>query len=260
MNMEVTMRQAGREDAEQMLQLYNSFTRRFVGSASRTIKNFRRILRSKDNINWVALDKQDQVIGYVYARFDRVGRRGEFREIVVDPEYDFEMVAGLLVEKVNAAFTEKKACMIVAGSMRNPVYEKLFPGLGFFELESMDVFMYAILNVRKFFDDLSPVLLNRLGRLEAWSGLVQVECEGHSLFLEKTGRSVRRVVWTNEAVDFKVMVSRELLTRLVFGVADSVESRKTGLLTVDSAGGVEQVDGLLRMLFPKRQFLIMDYW
>jgi len=258
--METTVRQARREDAEQMLKVYNSFTKQFVGSASRTIKPFRSMLRKKDNINWVALDNQNRIIGYVHARIDKRINRGEFREIVVDPERDFEQVATPLVERVNAAFMEKKVSAIVAGSVRSPAYEKLFPALGFFESESMDVFMYAILNVQKFLNELSQVFVNRLKQLENWNGLAQIECEEHSLFLQKTDEKVQPIVWTNQSVNFKIALNRELLTRLVFGLADPIESQRTGQLKVETTGSSDRTNQLLRALFPKRQFLIMDQW
>jgi hypothetical protein len=243
-----------------MLELYNRFTQPFVGSAQRTLKNFSRMLQRKDNIIYVALDGQSQIIGYVYARFEKRRRVGEFREVVVDHAYDFEQVSKPLVKKVNEAFLDKKASMIIAGTTRNLAYEKLFPALGFFGSESVDVFMYAILNVPKFLDELSPVLANRLERVRGWNGVTQIECEGHSMFLEKTSKGVKRIVWTNERVDFKLTLTREILTKLVLGVADAIEAQDAKLLTVESASGSEKTNRLVRVLFPKKQFLIMDYW
>jgi len=258
--METMVRQARREDADQMLKVYNSFTKQFVGSASRTIKPFRSMLRKKENINWLALDSQNRIIGYVHARIDKRINRGEFREIVVDPENDFEQVAKPLVERVNTAFIEKKVSAIVASSVRNPAYEKLFPALGFFESESLDVFMYAILNVQKFLNELSQVFVNRLKQLENWNGLAQIECEGHSLFLQKTSEKVQPIVWTNQPVNFKITLARELLTKLVFGLADPTESQQTGRLNVKTTESSDRTNQLLKALFPKRQFLIMDHW
>ena len=159
--MEITVRHARKEDIEQMLQVYNSFTQQFVGSASRTPRHFRRMLQRKDNINFVALDKQNRIIGYVQARYEKRLNRGEFREIVVDQKQDFEQIAEQLAKKINAFFMEKRVSEIVAGSVQNPAYQKLFPKLGFFETESMGVFMFAILNVRKFLNELSPDFVNR---------------------------------------------------------------------------------------------------
>jgi len=259
--MEITVRQARKEDAEQMLQVYGNFTKQFVGSASRTIKPFQRMLRKKENINWVALDNRNRIIGYVHARVvEKRFNRGELEEIVIEPQHDFEQVAKPLVEKVNSAFMDKKVSAIVAGSIRNPAYEKLFPTLGFFESESMSVFMYAILNVQKFLNQLSEVFVNRLRRLENWNGLAHIECEGHSLFLQKTSENVQSLVWTNQPINLKITLTRELLTKLVFGTADPVESHRTGQLKVETTESSEKTNQLLKTLFPKRQFLIMDHW
>jgi len=258
--MEVAVRQAKREDAQQMLQVYNNFTKQFVGPASRTIKNFKTMLRRRDRINWVALDNQNRIIGYAHARLDKRLNRGDFGEMVIDSKHDLEQVARPLVEKVNSVLTEKKVSVIVASSVRNPVFEKLFPRLGFFESESNDLFMYAILNVQKFLDGISAVFVNRLKQLGNWNGSVQIECEGHSVFLQKTGEDVQSIVWANQPVDFKITPTRELFIKLVFGLVDPADARKIGQLKVETGESQEKINRLLMVLFPKRQFLIMDHW
>jgi N-acetylglutamate synthase-like GNAT family acetyltransferase len=260
LDMGLTIRHAKSEDAQAMLQVYNNFTKQFVGSASRSVSNFRTLLRGKDNINWAALDSQNRVVGYISTRLEKRVNRGEFREIIVDPKHDFEKVAKMLVEKACAFFTEKKVSSIRAGSLRNPAYETLFPKLGFFESEENDVFMYAILNVQKFLNEMSPVFINRLKQLQNWSGLAQLECEGQSLFLQKTAENVEPVVWTNQPVGFRISSTRELLTKLVFGIADPVELWRTGQLKMKSTESSERADLLLETMFPRLQFLIMDFW
>ena len=258
--MKITLRQAKGEDAQQMLLIYNSFTKQFVGSASRTIKSFKTILRKKDNINWVALETKDKIIGYVNARLEKRLKRGEFREIVVHPKHDFEQVAKLLIEKVYTVFNEKKASQIVSSSVRNPAYEKVFPKLGFFEFQSTDVFMYAILDLQKFLNELSQVFINRLEQLQNWNGLTQIACEEHSLFLEKTNERVQQIVWTNQPIDFKIKLNATILTKLIFGIADSIECFRNGQLEVEPTLRQEQTAKLLEGLFPRKQFLIMDFW
>jgi hypothetical protein len=247
-------------DKEQMLQLYTGFTRHFVGSASRTLKPYRRMLRRKENVNYVALGSQDRLVGYVWASFEEKERAGEFREIVVDPKHDFEDVASCLIEKVNEVFIEKKAAVVRAGSLRNPVYERLFPKRGFFESESTGVFMYAILDVDKFLSELKPVFEDRLSRAKSWSGLAAIECDTHSLLINKKSKGAQHVIWTNEPVDFKIKLSKTVLTRLIFDVADPIECLEKGELAVESTGSGKQRDMLLRHLFPRSQFLIMDFW
>lgn len=258
--MDLRVRQATMGDKEQMLQLYSSYTKQFVGSASRTLKPYRRMLRRKDNINYVALDNQDRLAGYVWASFQEKDRAGEFREIIVDPKHDFEQVANCLIEKVNAVFAEKKAAVIFAGSVRNPAYEKIFPKLGFFESESMGVFMYAVLDVERLLNELKPVFENRLNKARNWKGLAAIECDEHSLCINKASEGARHVIWTNEPVDFKVKLSKAILTRLIFGVADPIECLENGEVTVESTVSREKTSILLRYLFPRSQFLMMDFW
>ncbi len=258
--MEFKVRRASKKDKEKMLQLYTSFTRHFVGSALRTSKSSMSMLRKKDNINYVALDSQNRIVGYVHATLEKRNNTGEFRDIVVDPKYDFEQVASLLVEKVNADFAKKKVAAIVAGSLRNPAYEKIFPKLGFMESETRDVFMYAILDAQRLLNELEPVFASRLKRAEWWNGLAQIQCDGHSLFLEKTTKSVHTVVWTNRPVDFKIKLSGKILVKLIFGVANPLECRKSGQLEMETTIGKAKADQLLEKLFPRNQFLVMDFW
>jgi len=257
---QIQLREAKKEDIPQMLNVYNELSKEFVGAASRESKDFRRMLGKKDNINWVALDDQNRIIGYVHARVEKRINRGEFREIVIDPKHDFEQIAKPLAEKVNNTFVAKKVTSIVAGSIRNPAYEKIFPALGFFESESTDVFMYAILDTQRFLNELAPVFANRLKKLDEWNGLTQIECDGHSIFLQKNKENVEPLVWANKSIDSRVILTRDILTKLIFGIADSVDSLKAEELRVETTLSQEKTNRLLRALFPKKQFLVMDYW
>jgi N-acetylglutamate synthase-like GNAT family acetyltransferase len=258
--MQLQVREAKKEDIPQLLNLYNEFTNTFVGSALRNLQDFRRGLRRKDNINLVALEKQKRIVGYVRAHFEKRFNRGEFAEIIVNPMCDFEQVAKPLVEKVHSIFVKKKVISINAGSIRNPVYEKLFPELGFFETESNGVFMYAILDVQKFLNELQPAFASRLKQLKESDLLIQIDCEGNSIFLNKTGEKVEPLVFTNQTIDFKLILSREVLTKLVFGIEDAVESIKTGQTRAETTLTPKATTQLMKTLFPRKQFLIMDYW
>ena len=257
---ELDVRPAGKDDIKQMLQLYAKFSEQFVGQALRTPKSFVRMLRKKANINYVAVDTEKQIVGYVHAAVDKRNHMGEFREIIVHPERDFEEIANSLVEKVNAVFADRKVSFIVAASIRNPAYEKIFPKLGFFESESMGVFMYAVLDVQKLLNELWPVLANRLKHIGNWRGLAQMECDGHSVFFKKTDETVESVVWTNQPVDLKVKLTAAILAKLIFGVLDPLECHRTGQLTVETARKTDQAEQVLESLFPQKQFLIMDHW
>lgn len=254
------LREAKREDIPELLSLYNQFTKTFVGSASRTLEDFRRFLRRKDNLNWVTIDEQKRIAGYARAHLEKRSNRGEFAEIIVNPSCDFEQVAKPLAEKIHSMFVKKKVLSITAGSIRNPEFEKIFPALGFFESESMGVFMYAILDTQKFLNEMQSTFTNRLKQLKEKSVLIQVECEGGSIFLQKTNETVQPFIFTNQPVDFKVALTREALTKLVFGIADSEESLKTGQIKVETNLSQQKSNHLLKTLFPRKQFLIMDYW
>lgn len=148
----------------------------------------------------------------------------------------------------------------MAGSVRNPAYEKLFPELGFFETESNGVFMYVILDVQKFLNEMQPAFASRLRQLKEPNLLMQLDCEGNSIFLQKTGGKVEPLVFTNQTVDFKLTLTREVLTKLVFGTEDVVESAKTGRTRVETTLSPKEATHLLKALFPRKRFLIMDYW
>jgi len=258
--MEFQVREARKEDAQQMLNLYLDFAQEFVGPASRTLKTYRRILRRKERINWIAVDRSRKMVGYVSSRFDKKRREGRIEEIVVHPSHDFEQVAKPLVERAYDSLLEKKPAIMVAGSFRNPKYEKIFPALGFFASETADVFMYAIINTQRFLNELAPIFANRLKKMEKWNGLTQIECEGHSIFLQKTDESVQQIVWTNQPIDFKVKLNKTALTKLSFSIADPIEYFKNGQLEVGTTLSHQQTSQLLRVFFPQKQFLIMDYW
>jgi len=259
-NMQIQVRQARKEDAQQMLSLYTDFTREFVGPALRDLKTYRRMMRRKDRTYFVAINEQGKMLGYVLSRFDERRRQGSVDEIVVNPKNDYEQVAKPLIDKACNTLIKKKAAMIVAGSFGNLQHEKIFPTLGFLSFESTDVFMYAILNTQAFLNGLAPVFVSRLKRMEGWNGLMQIECDGHSVFIQKTKENIDPLVWSNQPVDFKVTLNRDVLIKLVFGVTDSIEANQIGQLEVETVQNQAATNHLLRTLFPKRQFAIMDYW
>jgi len=258
--MQIQTREARKEDAQQMLNLYNDFAREFEGPASRDLKTYRRLLRRKERINWLAINEQRKMVGYISSRFDKRRREGYIGEIVVDPTQDFEKVAKPLVDRAYNTLVEKKSAVIAAGSLRNPRPEKIFETLGFIGLESTSVFMYTILNTQKFLNELAPILASRLKKMKGWTGLAQIECDGHKVLIQKTEENIDPIVWSNQPVDFKVTLSRGVLIKLIFGIVDPIEANQTGQLKVDTVQNPATTNQLLRVLFPKRQFLIMDYW
>lgn len=258
--MQLQLREAKREDIHQLLNLYNEFSKAFVGAALRNPRDFRRRLRTKDNVNLIAIDEQKHIVGYIRAYLDKRLNRGEIAEIIVDPKHDFRQVATPLVEQVSSILVKKKVTSIIAGSTRNLAYERIFSELGFFESESNSVFMYVILNVQKFLNEMQDVFAHRLKQLEELNLLIQIDCEGNNIFLHKTGKKVDSIVFTNQPINFKLTLNREVLTKLVFGVEDVVESSKTGRIRAETTFNPKATTKLLKALFPRNQFLIMDYW
>jgi len=258
--MQMRTREVRKEDAEQLLSIYCRFAKEYVGLASRDIKTYKRLLRRKENIGWVALNQKGNIVGYVTARFDKRKREARISEIVIDPDKDFKQIAKLLVNKAYKSLLEKKPAVISAGSIRNPHYAEIFPQLGFFDMESTGIFMYAILDIPKFLTEISPVFANPIKRLKKWNGLLQLQCEEHNLFIKKQNGDIETLIWTNQKPDFKIMLSRGLLTKLLFGIAESVESFRKGKLKVETALNEKETARILAAIFPKKQFLTMDFW
>jgi len=258
--MQMRIREIRKEDAEQLLSIYCRFAKEYVGLASRDIKTYRRVLRRKENIGWVALNQKGNIMGYVTASFDKGKREARIREIVIDPDKDFKQIAEHLVNKAYKNLLEKKPAIIHTGSIRNPHYAEIFPQLGFFDMESTGVFMYAILDIPKFLTEISRVLANPIKRLKKWNGLLQLQCKEHSIFIKKQKGDIETLIWTNQKPDFKIMLSRGLLTKLLFGIAESVESFRKGKLKVETALNEKETVQILATIFPKKRFLIMDFW
>lgn len=258
--MQMRIRAMKREDAEQLLSVYCRFAKEYVGLASRDIKTYKRLLRRKENVGWVAINQKGEIIGYVAARFDKRKREARISEIVIDPDKDFEQTAKPLVNKAYNSLLEKKPAVISAGSIRNPYYAKIFPQLGFFDVESTGVFMYATLDIPKFLTEISPILANRLEQIKQWNGLLQLQCEEHSGFIRKQRRNIETLIWTNQTPDFKIILSQDLLIKLLFGVADAAEFFKKGQLKVETTLNEKEACQILATIFPKKQFLIMDFW
>lgn len=258
--MQMRIREMKKEDAKHLLNVYCRFAKEYVGLASRDMKAYRRLLRRKEDLGWVALDQEDNIIGYVTARFDKRDREARIAEIVIDPDKDFEQIARPLVKKTYKSLLEKKPALISAGSIRNPHYAKIFPELGFFGGESQGVFMYAVLGIPKFLTEITSILVNRLKQLRRWNGLLQLQCEEHSLFIKKQRENIEKLVWTNQTPEVKITLDRELLTKLLFSIADPVQSFRTRQLKIETALNEKEIGRILTTIFPKRQFLIMDFW
>jgi len=257
---QMRIRKMKREDAEQLLGVYNRLAKKYVGLASRDIKTYRRLLRKKENLGWVALSQKDNIIGYVTARFNKRKREARIIEIVIDPNNDFEQIANFLVSRAYKSLLEKNPAVFSAGSIRNSYYAKIFPKLGFFDIEERGVFMYAILDIPKFLTEISSIIINRIKQLKEWNGLLQLECEGHNLFIQKQKENIETLIWTNQTPNLKIALDRELLTKLLFGVAHPLESLKTKQLKIETTLNQKETSQILTTIFPKKRFLIMDFW
>jgi N-acetylglutamate synthase-like GNAT family acetyltransferase len=258
--MSLQIRQMQHHDVEQLLKLYQRFVLQYVGSATRTLKTYERMTRRKDDLRWVASDVHGEIIGYVNATYAKGRRQGRIHEIIVDPEQDFTAVAGLLAERVHKILVEKGAASIQAASIRNPHYPQIFPKLGFFEVETDGVFMYAITDAAKFLVDISPIIVRRLNQVRNWNGLLQISCEENNAFFKKDGETIQSILDTNCVVDCNISLTRKTLSNILLGVVDAQKAWAEGTVTVKATLKDEAISKLLSVVFPKRQFLALDYW
>jgi len=246
-------------DAEQVLTVYKQFTLDYVGSASRNLKAFQRILRKKDNLCWVALD-EGKTVGYIFATYFKGRRTGAINEIIVAPEHDFEAIARLLIDKVYSIFLEKGAAVVYAAHIRNPYYPRIFPKLGFFDVETDGAFMYAVVEPAKFLNEISPIIVNRLKQSSDWDGLLQLALEENSGFFKKDGETVQALYATNVPPDCKITSRANILANVLLGVVDVQEAWADGTVTVETRLSKEKTRKLLSTLFPRKQFLAFDFW
>jgi len=260
--MNITIRAAGPEDAEAMLNLYQQFAGRFVGPPPRRVSAYRRMLRSRRVLAWLALNENGRPVGYVLAHFYPGRREARIDELVVSLDDDGRRVAQRLLEVAVHRLMELEPAVIYAptGSSRDPIYERVLPKMGFFSVDSSWVFMLAVIDPAIFLRDVFPTLAHRLRRLEGWSGLLQLECEGESLFILKDGANVERIIWTGRSADVKIRLSRKLLVQLLFGVVRPSKALEEGELEVCSSLTQGEVRRLLETIFPEVRFVIMDVW
>lgn len=247
------------DDSEQLLTLYQQFVLSYVGSAKRTLKSYKRLTRRKDDLRWVALDEQGKIVGYINAIYAKGRRQGRIHEIIIAPKQDFVMVAHLLVEKVFNILIEKGAAVIQAASIRNPHYPQIFPKLGF-NVETAGVFMYTITDTARFLDEISPIIVRRLQRLPDWNGLLQVACQENSKFYKKDREKVQTLLSTNHSPDCKVTLTANTLSGVLLGAIDAQRAWTEGTIAVETTLRKEETSKLLSTLFPRQQFLALDYW
>lgn len=260
MSEQIQVREARKEDAEQLLEVYHRFAEGYVGPARRDVKVYRRLLRKKDKLHWIALDEQEAIIGYISCRYDKKGRQGWITEIIADPNHDFKRIAKMLVSEVYEALQKRNVAAVYVDSIKNPAYTEIFPQMDFFDAESSGVFMYAILDASKFLNEIAPVMVKRLKKLEEWRGLMEIKCEGNSIFIQKDDKDAHAILWTSRTADFRIVLSPALLTKILFGAVDPIEAYKAGKLKVQTTVNPTKREQLLETMFPERHFLILDYW
>jgi len=248
------------KDAEPLLRLYEQFVLSFVGSAKRDLKQFQGITRKRDSLRWVALDEQERIIGYIWASYVKGRRTGRIHEIVTDPEYDFEAAARSLIDKVCRIFVEKGAAQIQAGTIQNPCYNRIFPQLGFWRMNPDGVFMYAILDVEKFLDEISPVIIQRLKRMRDWNGLLQITCENTNRLYRKEGRNVQVLPPADVDTDCCVTFIMDALVGVLLGATDLQKALSEGKIKIETSQTKKKTNELMNAIFPKKQFLVLDYW
>ncbi len=254
------IRQMVREDAQQLLELHARFSQVYVGPLERNAGHYQRAVRRKDGLAWVAVDQKGRIVGYITAVYVKKRRYGRIFELAVDPNMDFASVAKKLAEKVYGIMVERGAATIIAPTMVNPEFEKVFPDLGFFKIEMQEVFMVAVNNVPRFLDEISPILVKRLKKAQGWNGTLELKCGEHSAFFKKDGDNVQTFDWTNQDVDCRILINQYTLTEVLMGVTTCEDACAEGKIQVETAVSEGKAKELLRTVFPWRQFLAFNFW
>ena len=248
-------------DLAQLQQVYHRFCLDHVGPLSKKPLFFKRLSRKKDDFHWVAVDERRRIVGYISSTYKKGRRQGIINEIIVDPRCEFESVARPLLEKVYNAFVAKRAAVVHVESIRNPQYDRVFPELGFFQVETDGVFMCTVNDIERFLNAAMPVLVSRLERIKDWDGWFQIVCEGFSRFFKKEGKDVRQFVWTNHVIDVKVSFKDvNILASLLLGQVEIKDALIKGIVEVEGDFSRNEAVEVLVNLFPKLQFLASNFW
>jgi len=258
--MALQMRQMQVDDAEQMHKLYQQFCLNFVGCTRRNLKQLRQISRKRDNTRWVTIDEKGRIIGYIYAAYVKGRRTGRIIEIITDPKYDFITIAQPLISKICDVFLEKGAAQVQAGTILNPHYSEIFPRMGFLCINTDGVFMYTIIDVAQFLNEITSIIVHRLRKLNRWDGLLQITCENQHKFFRKKGDVVQPFLSTKYPTDCHVVLTANTLARLLLGAVDVQKALTENLMRVETTLPRKKTDELLDTLFPLKQFLALDYW
>jgi predicted N-acetyltransferase YhbS len=257
---QLEIRQMVRKDAEQLHKLCESFVQDYVGPLERNVKFYQRVARKKDELRLVVTNPKGQIVGYIIASYFKGRRMGRINEIVVDPSLDFVSIAGLLVEKVYNTLVHKGAATIQAPTMLNPKYAQIFPNMGFFKVETQDVFMFAINNVPRFLDEIKPIIASRLKKIQNLNGTLEIKCREQSLFFQKEEEKIHQYEWTNRDIDCRILMDEHTLAEVLLGVTEVETARNGGKVLVETSLSERKVGEMLVRLFPKRQFLALNFW
>ena len=258
--MTLQVRQMQPSDAEKLHRLYERFVLKFVGAAKRQPRRFQNVARRRDNLRWIALSEEAEIIGYIVATYLKGRRTGRIGEIIVDPECNFETVARVLVDKIHDVLLEKGAAQIQAFAMQDPSCSRIFPSLGFWHMRPDGVFMYAITNVEQFLGEIAPIIIKRLGRLTKWNGMLRIACENHHIQLKKDGETVQALSSANYPSDCDIIMNASCLIRVLLGAIEVQNALSEDLITVRTDLSAHETNKLLLTLFPRKEFLTFDYW
>jgi hypothetical protein len=120
--------------------------------------------------------------------------------------------------------------------------------------------MYTVIDVTKFLDEISPLIVQRLKKMHDWNGQLQITCENVGKLYKKEGENVQALPPANRSVECSITVAADTLTGVLLGAVDAQKAWSDGVMKVQTRLTRTQINELLTTVFPKKQFLALDYW
>jgi len=77
--------------------------------------------------------------------------------------------------------------------------------------------MYTVVDPAKFLNGISPLMTNRLKRLNGWNGLLQITLEENSRFFKKYDETVHIFLAANQPLDCKIVLKANTPANILLG-------------------------------------------